>query len=105
MSEQRKNKPSTKMVTVYKDIQLTLGIKFEGDPNSFDDVHKFIDENIEAWRTAKDNQPPSEKQLKGINLITEKLGIEFEGTTKKEVSEFLDEHLKEALSKTKRGDK
>lgn len=103
MSDTKPNKPSKKMVTVYKDIEYTLGIKLEGNPNSFDDVHKFIDENIERWREAKDNQPPSEKQMKGVNLILDRLGIEFEGTTRKEASEFLDQYLKEAIAK--KGDK
>lgn len=99
----KKQAPSNKMKTVYKDIVDVLGIKFEGNPNSFEDVHAFIDAHIDEWREAKDNLPPSEKQLKGAQLVLDRLGIEFEGTTRREMKEFLDTYLQEAIN-TKKGE-
>jgi hypothetical protein len=42
---------------------------------------------------------PSSKQSKAIKLIKDMLGIRYTGTSFEDCSKFLDEHLKEALSK------
>ena len=38
-------------------------------------------------------EPPTERQLDFIESIQETLGIEFDGTTKAEASEWIDEHI------------
>lgn len=91
-------KPSTKMLRALRSIQEVLGVKFEGSKDSFDDVKNFLDQYMESWKKALDESEPSEKQLNGIALIERKLGITFTGQkNRKEVSEFLNEHLKKAL--------
>lgn len=91
--------PSSAMAKAARSIQRDLNIQLEGSIKSFDDVKKFLDENMEKWREFLGNRPPSEKQLNGVKLIESKLNIEFEGEmTMKDVSEFLDEYLKTALS-------
>jgi len=95
------------MKKVLKYIETDLGIKFEGSKKDFDEVHSFIDEHIDKWREFKDSQPPSEGQLKGVKIIEDSLGITYNGLqTRKEISEFLSEHLEEAMeAKKERGSK
>lgn len=40
-------KPSSKMLKVTKSIESTLGVPFEGDRSSFNDVKEFLDKYID----------------------------------------------------------
>lgn len=93
--------PSAKMMKILKSMQKDLNKPFHGSKDSFDDVSKYIGDNMEAWKESLGNRPPSEKQIKGCELITKALGHEFEGSTTKEASDFLDEYLKEAIDELK----
>lgn len=87
------------MTKALKNIQSTLGIKFTGDKNSFDDVKAYLDEHMDTYRTTLQSLPPSDKQLNGVKLIEDRLGIRFEGThTRSSVSEFLNAYLDKAIN-------
>lgn len=88
-------KVTSRMKKGIKLCETILDIKYNG--KSFSEAQSFLDNNLPKikGKDIRDYIPPSQKQLRIISQIKEKLGMTDAILTMKQASDFIGEYLKE----------